>query len=514
MARLNAIMDEEEQEPKREASSPAEELRLRVRAGKVERYRTAGLVAVQLVIIAILFLQVNYLSCRRHTTWDLTQNRRFTLSETTVNYLKSMGGEVRLVMAFLGTSELYPEVKGLLSEYDRLGGDAVTSEYLDLSRSRSRLAELQDQYQLRFGGDQIVILGETGRTKVIAAEELVTRDAGTGRIVEFRGEEVLTSALLAVTEQQQRKVYLITGGRRADELVPIAQQIQSLANAQNARLESLVLEGLQAIPEDADALFFPGNTTDLSERETAMVREYWNEKQGGLVFFLDPSAETPNLNQLLREHGVAPNRDRVLSVISLGGLQAQRISDVPVALMPGGGPTRDLPALSARLTGQTQSFHVLFEDDLLLSENIRPRPLMVASEGFWGETEFQAEEISFNPDLDNGPPDLVFTAASVEKGLPGDPDLSGGSSRLVVVGNANLISPDGNTSKVAADFTMASLNWVMNREALMGISPRRPTAFTLNISPADSGLLQSITIFLLPGIALIVGGLVWLKRRA
>lgn len=514
MAGLTKIMSEDEQDNSSEVSSTEETSAVRRQARKLERYRTAGLVAAQLVIVTILFFQVNYLSCRRHTTWDLTQNRRFTLSDTSGNYLKSLGGEVRIVMAFLGTSDLYPEVKGLLSEYDRIGGEAVTSEYLDLSRSRSRLAELKDKYQLRFGGDQIVILGETGRIKVIAAEELVNRDAGTGRIVEFKGEEVLTSALLEVTEQQQRKVYLVTGGRRADELVPIAQQVQPLANAQNARLESLVLEGRQDIPEDADALFFPGNTTDLSARELDLVRDYWEQQQGGLVFFLDPAAETPNLDGLLRENGVAPNGDRVLSVISLAGLKPKRISDVPVALMPGGGPTRDLPALTARLSGQTESFNVLFEDDLLLSENIRPRPLMVAGEGFWGETEFQSEEISFNPDLDIGPPNLVFTAASVERGMLGDPELSQGSSRLVVVGNPNLIAPDGNTSKVAADFTMASLNWVMNREALMGISPRRPTAFTLNISPADFGLLQSLTIFMIPGIALIIGGLVWFKRRA
>ncbi|MEM1442477.1 MAG: Gldg family protein [Verrucomicrobiota bacterium] len=496
------------------ANSETGEAKLRVRTKRAERYRTAGLVAIQLVIISILFLQVNYLSCRRHTTWDLTQNQRFTLSDTSTNYLKSMGGEVRLIMAFLGTSELFPEVKGLLSEYDRIGGDAVVSEFLDLSRSRSRLAELKDQYELRFGGDQIVILGETGRTKVIAAEELVTRDSNTGRIIEFKGEEVVTSALLEVVEQQQRKVYLIAGGRRADELIPIAQQLQPLANAQNARIESIVMEGRTSIPDDADALLFVGNTTDLSEREAKLVQDYFEINQGGLVVFRDPGAETPNFDQILREFGVAPNRDRVLSVISLGGLQPKRISDVPVSLLPGGGPTRDLPALSIRLMGRTNSFNVLFEDDLLLSENIRPRPLMVAGEGFWGETEFQEEEISFNPDLDNGPPDLVFTAASVEKGVPGDPDLSQGSSRLVVVGNPNLIAPDGNTSKVAADFTMASLNWVMNRESLMGISPRRPTAYTLNISPDDFGLLQSLTIFLMPGMALIVGGLVWLKRRA
>ena len=182
--------------------------------------------------------------------------------------------------------------------------------------------------------------------------------------------------------------------------------------------------------------------------------------------------------------------------------------------MPGGGPTRDLPALTTQLFGQTQSLDVLFEDDLLIAENIRPRPLMVASEGFWGETEFQVEEVSYNPDIDHGQPELVYTAASVEKGLPGDYDFREGSSRMVVVGNPDLISHEGNTSKVGADFTMAALNWVMNREELIGITPRRPTAYTLNVSADDQGLLQTVMIFIMPGLALIIGALVWMRRRA
>ncbi|MDF1863108.1 MAG: GldG family protein [Verrucomicrobiales bacterium] len=507
-------MVKDKQNEDKEAASGQDDSSLRVAKRKLERYRTAALVFVQLILIGVIFLQANYLSCRRHTTWDLTQNKRFTLSDTTRNYISSLGSEVRIVMAFLGSSDLYPEVKGLIAEYDRIGGDAVVAEYLDLSRSRSRIAELKDQYQLRFGGDQIVILGENGRIKVIGVEEMVNRDSNSGRVVQFKGEEVLTAALLEVTEQQQRKIYLITGGRRADELVPIAAQIQPLANAQNARLESLVLEGLQEVPEDADALFFPGNSTDLSERELELVRDFWEVRQGGMLIFLDPGAKTPNMDRLLREHGAAPNPDRVLTVLNIPGMATKPSYDVPVSLMPGGGPTRDLPALSMRLPGRTKSLDVLFEDDLLISENIRPRPLMVAGQGYWGEMEFQEDDVSYNPDVDNGPPNLVFTAASVEKGIMGDPDLEKGSSRLVVVGNASLIAPDGNTSKVAADFTMASLNWVMNREELMGISPRRPTAFTLNITPADFGLLQSFMIFVIPGLALIVGGFIWMRRRA
>lgn len=482
---------------------------------RIERYRTAGLVVLQVILLGIVFIQLNYLSCRRHTTWDMTQNRRFTLSETTGNYLSSLGSEVRIVMAFLGTSELYSDVKGLIAEYDRVGGDSVTSEFLDLSRSRGRIAELGDKHQLEFNRNQIVILGETGRIKTIAAEELVTREPGSGRVIEFKGEEVLTAALLEVTELQQRKIYLVTGDRRADELVQIAGQLQPLTNSQNARLESLVLEGRQEIPEDADALLFAGNSSDLTERELELVTNYWNDQRGGLVILLDPNADTPNLSSLLREHGVGPRKDRVLSVVSIPGVAARRIYDVPVSLMPGNGPTRDLPALSTQLKGHTQSIDVLFEDDLLHSENIFASPLMiVAGEGFWGETDYQSEDISFNPDIDQGRPDPIFTAASVEKGLPGDSRMLEGSSRMVVVGNANLISPVGNTAKLDADFTMASLNWVMNREELMGISPRRPTAFTLNVSPDSLGFLQSLVILLLPGLALVAGAFVWMKRRA
>ena len=481
---------------------------------KIERYKAALLVAIQLALMVVVFFQVNYLSYRKHQAWDLSQNQRFTLSDASKGFLGSVGGEVSLIMAFLGTSDLHADVKGLLSEYDRLGEEKVRAEYLDLSRSRARIAELKDQYQIQFAGDQILVVGKNKRIKVIRAEELVNRDSNTGRIVEFKGEEIITAALLEVTEQKQRKIYLITGGRRADELVPIAQQLQPLANAQNARLESLILEGRQRIPEDADALFFPGNTLDMTERELEVVRRYWEGEKGGLVFYLDASAKTSNLNAFLREHGAGPRGDRVLSVLSIPGMTARKTYDVAVALMPGSGPTRDLPALTTQLLGQTQSLDVLFEDDLLIAENIRPRPLMAAREGFWGETDFQTEEVSYNPDIDHGQPELVYTAASVEKGVAGDYDFKKGSSRLVVVGNPDLISPDGNTSKVGADFTMASLNWVMNREELIGITPRRPTAYTLSVSAEDQGLLQSLMIFLMPGLALIISGVVWVRRWA
>ncbi len=310
---------------------------------RLERGRTALIVAAQAVLIVVVFFQVNYLSCRRHTSWDLSQNRRFSVSETTRQVLEGLGGEVRLVMAFLGSSELLDEVKGLVGEYDRAGGDRVVAEYLDLSRSRERIGELRDRHGIEFTGDQLVILGEGGRLRTIPAEDLVSRDPSTGVVIEFKGEEIVTGAILEVTEQRQRKIYLLTGDRRAEDLVKIAEQLQPLANAQNARLEGLVLEGREAIPEDADVLLFPGHSEDLTDRELALVRDFWETRRGGLVIFLDPAAETPKLNSLLREVGVAPRPDRVLSVVSIPGVAARKIYDVPVSLMPGPDRTATAP---------------------------------------------------------------------------------------------------------------------------------------------------------------------------
>ncbi|MEM7698169.1 MAG: Gldg family protein, partial [Verrucomicrobiota bacterium] len=473
---------------------------------RAARTRTALLVAGQVVLMVVVFSQVNYLSCRRHTAWDLSQNERFSVSPTTGDFLGTLASEVTLVMAFLGSSDLYQDVKALVTEYDRLGGDMVGSEFLDLSRSRGRIEELRDRYQLEFSRDQILLIGESGRIKTISAEEMVSRDAANGRIVEFRGEEALTSAILEVTELRQRKVYLISGDRRVDELSAIAKTLQPLVNSQNARLEALPLEGRASLPEDTDVLIFAGNTSDLTARELGLVRDAWMTQQIGLLFMLDPRVDTPVMNAFLREHGVAPRQDRVMSVVSIPGVGEQRIPDVPVSLMPGDGPTRELPALSLQVLGHTQSLEVLYEDELLRSENIRPSPLMLAADGFWGESEYQGANISYNPDLDFGQP--VFTAASVVRGRPGDVMLSEGASRLVVIGNPDIISPSGNSDKVAADFVLASINWVMSREQLIGISPRRPTAFTLNISPRDFGLLQTLIVFLLPAIALMVGSFV------
>ncbi len=477
-----------------------------------ERWSMIGHLALRVALLLVLFVQLNYLGCRHYNTLDLSRNQQFSISDRSAGFLRGLGGNVEIVTAFLGTSDVLPEVKGILNEYDRVGGERISVENLDLSRSRSRITEIRDKHKLDLNREQIVIISESGRVKIIGSEELVSRDPANGRILEFLGEEKLTSALLEVTEQQQKKVYLITGDRTLG-LVPIAQQLQALTISQNARLEQLILKGRQSIPSDADALIFAGNTRDLTKAEADMVRAYWEDRRGGLFILLDPAAETPNLNSILRDNGVIPRADRVLSGRSIPGLGFNKIYHVPVTIMLGTGPTRDLPILSMLLMERTQSMDVQIENEINRSKNIRPHPLLIAGESFWGEREYLPEVVSFDPDEDTGP-DNVYVAAAIEKGVPDDVDFKQGVSRLVVVGNPNLISPDGNTHKTASDFCMASINWVMKRDQLLGIAPRKPTSYEIYLGSSTFGLLQTLIIWVLPTVLLFCGSLVWYRRRA
>lgn len=491
----------------------AEELASKVRglSGERERSYIAGHAIIQMVLMGVVFFQANLLSCRHSQRADLTRDHRFTLSSTTTNYLGGLGKDVRIVTALIRGSEFFNDVRGVAKEYERFGNGHILVETLDLARDRDRLALLTNQRGVRFDREMIVVM-TPDRLRAIPAEDLVKRDPQDNRITEFRGEEVLTAAVLEVSESQQRSLYLLAGKRRFEDVAAIADTIGKMASSQNARIEAISLEGRDRMPEDADALIIPGITEDLTKREMDIVREAWQDRGMGLVLILDTATDTPNLGAFLRAQGINPRKDRVLSTTTLPGSPPRVTYTVPAVFIPGSPITRDLVGMTTGLNGQSRSLEVFAEDPLLLSENIHPQPLLYADGRFWGETDFLQEPFVYDSKQDHGAP--ISLAASVERGRIDDPKLEHKTSRLVVVANPDIIDPKGNTAKVNSDFLMASLNWTINRASLSGISPRRPSAFTLEISGAQSGLLQGLALFILPGLAFLAAFVVWLRRRA
>ena len=87
------------------------------------------------------------------------------------------------------------------------------------------------------------------------------------------------------------------------------------------------------------------------------------------------------------------------------------------------------------------------------------------------------------------------------------------SARIAVVGNATLLDKQTRLAQ-NQDFVACTLNWMLNRERLIGAIPKPKGQFRVQLSPRQHLLIFWITSLCAPGIVLLFGMSVWASRRA
>jgi ABC-type uncharacterized transport system involved in gliding motility auxiliary subunit len=91
-------------------------------------------------------------------------------------------------------------------------------------------------------------------------------------------------------------------------------------------------------------------------------------------------------------------------------------------------------------------------------------------------------------------------------------DVNIGLTRAVIVGTSRFVD-NSNLSGGNLDFFMNSLNWLLQREQLLAVSPKLPEEFSLNMSPNQQRAVYALVIVGMPLAVAILGIVVWLRRR-
>lgn len=470
-------------------------------------------VAVQVVLILGLFFGVNRISYRYHTRWDLSPQKNFTLSSATLNYLDKLAKDVSISNVIPRDGQLFGETQTLLEEYRLNGRGRVKVRSIDPLRDIERAESLKTETGLAL--DQSGVVVRCGkRVRFIPEEELVIREKGTETqrtIKEYRGEDSITSALINVVEGDERKFYIVVGkGARTEAaLVESMLALGELGRAQNFQLFPINLAEVSAVPEDADGLIVAGLRYDLSEREINMLKAYWGRQRAGLLIMLDPSGETPRLGAFLGLNGVFPRGDRVLYAESTGS-GARKEFSVQAIFDNASSITRHLAASTTTLPGQSESLELHFDDEYLKNQNINVHPLIGATDRYWGEKNYLEDlPVADEEDVKKN----VFLAASVERGSITDERLRVDSCRMVIVGNAALLDKQSALA-VNRDFISASLNWILNREKLIGITPKPKRNYRIQLTQKQGEIIFWSTTLVMPAIVLCLGLMVWASRRA
>src|SRR5664280_108239 len=464
---------------------------------------TAGI-----VLAVALVGMVNWLGYRHYSRGDWTSSKLYTLSEKSLNVLKRLTKDVRVVVLMTPSTPLFSETKELLDRY-QAASPKIKVEFIDPERDPLRTKALAQEFGVSTANT--AVFSSEGRKKYVTSDQLAEYDYSgmqTGqapKLKGFKGEEQFTSAILGVVNPKVPKIYFSTGHGEHDPDGTDANGYSQLRDAikrDNFDVEkTTLLSG--AIPADCDLLVIAGPKAPFTDPEKAALKAYL-DKGGRALIMLDPvlgdRAQASGLEDLLKGYGVQVDNDivvdpaRKLPFFDLSAVYVNEFRSHPVVdgmqglavLLP---VARSVTTVSAPGASSTI--------------------LLTTSDKGWGETDLAAI-VAGKPvakDAKDIPePVSLGVAAQSEK------DKEAGW-RLVVFGNSAFATNQYLANAGNSNLSLNAVNWLANQVQALGIAPRSPEQVQLFLSETQMSHVLLISLFGLPGCAILLGVAVWWRRR-
>jgi ABC-type uncharacterized transport system involved in gliding motility auxiliary subunit len=499
---------------------------------KIQRLQIGLNVVVQLVLIFFLVSAVNWLGFRHYKRWDVSRDQKYALSDKTKRFLDTIKGKVRITVFFSPSTPISGDVASLLTEYQYAAKGKVDIENIDPQRNLSRAKELFDKYKV-VSDESLLVIDYEGRNKTVKASDMAEIDQsgmafGEGpRVTAFKGEQAITSAMIDLVEGKKNTIGYVTGHKEPSitEPSPLAmvdQQQQpsspisvmkTFIENENIKFQELNLFNEPQIPAEIKTVMLVGPQYDLSDREIKLLHDFW-DKQGRILLLLDPSAKTPKLNAFLNELGVKVNDDRLMAFVRTGIEELALVRDVQARFLGNSPVTKRLAEVRGLFFGGTSS--ITLEQQRVRAANIRLQPLIEAEKGYFAETDYNTnDQAKLQADAKKAGTAPLTIGVSIEKGGSADERVQMNSSRMVVVSNATFVQNNALTQdQQALDFVSASANWLLSREQLIGIAPKIPKTLTFSLNEDALRGLRWMILVLIPLVFVLLGTVVWWKRRA
>ena len=255
------------------------------------------------VIVIAIVIVFNLIVGQIPEAWrniDVSSTKIYDISDTTIDLLDSLDEDVDMTVLAV-KDETDERITTFLSRYDALS-DRISIEWIDPVLHPSALTEYDT------AENTIVVSCEaTGKSTTVSFDDILVLDEysyyyyGTTSYKEFDGEGQLTSAVNYVTNNVEKNIYQTSGHGEAS----LSTTITGLMEQNSYNLSELNLLMTTSIPEDCDLILMYAPTTDLSEDEVQMLRDYLGQGGKVMVIFGDAGpTELPSLEGILEEYGM------------------------------------------------------------------------------------------------------------------------------------------------------------------------------------------------------------------
>ncbi|MGH7993676.1 MAG: Gldg family protein [Limisphaerales bacterium] len=467
---------------------------------------------VRTALVLAVVVMINYLGGVFTERFYLSSQTRIKISPRTVDVLRSMTNHV-IVTLYDNTQDddLYPTILSLLNAYHAVNPN-ISIRTVDYVRDAGEAEKIKAQYKLNSPTDKNLIIFDCGGgrlPKIVPGDALAKytlEEVPNEKEREFRkkpvaffGEMMFTSTLLTLENSKPFEACFLQGHGEPSltDSGDTGYLKFAAVLAQNyIQLKPLALLGDNPVPDDCNLLIVAGPRTLFSNPELQKIDQYLS--QGGRLFvLLDYSSiqHPTGLEDILRHWGVNVGNDVVQDpqrTISGSDVEVYNFSQHPVVdPLTGLGLELILPRPVSRINWQNPPADAPTVNELAFSG---PDSGLMNERGL--------------------PPRAYPLMAAVEQNQVKGLATTHGGCRMVVAGDSLFLDNhyiDGGANR---DFAGYAVNWLLDRPTLLkGIGPRPVVEFRLMMTRQQQNRVRWLLLGALPGGVLMLGGLVWLRRR-
>lgn len=453
--------------------------------------------AIFICVIIVINLIVGELPSK-YTQLDVSEGKLYSIGDQTKEVLKGLEKDVTIYQIAQEGSE-DETIANLLEKYadeskhvkvvkkDPVVNPKFVSEYTSEDISANSL---------------IVVCGD--RNKVIDYQNIYEASLDyttySYQTTGFDGEGQITSAIAYVTSEDLPILYTLEGHGEKE----LGSAIKEGIEKSNIQINSLNLLTEGTVPEDTDCLLINSPSTDISAEEKDAILEYL-ENGGKSIIFSDYTEEKlENFDSILENYGVK----RADGIVFEGDTQRYGMQ-MPYYLIP------EIQSTDASGDVASSGYMVLapYAQGIQKLEEVRDtltvESLLTTSDSSYSKTNMNSDTLEKEEEDIEGPFDL---GVSITETVGEDKE-----TQIVYYSTANLMDNQINqlVSGGNAQMILSSLNWMTGSEEQTNVSiPSKNLQVSyLTLTAYDTSFWTICTIGLIPGFFLIVGFVVWYKRR-
>lgn len=477
-----------------------------------------GITVIFIAVVVLVNLVFSLASDRFNWKIDLTSNSTFAVSEETVNYLKNLDSKVEITvlsdeMNLANSGTEGRQVTEIINKYAQYG-ENITVKYIDADKNPELVAQFNNLYK----GDisnKMVVIQAGDRIRALTSGDLISysQNQNTGAMqTSSTAEQALTTAVMAVTDANPKKVTVLTGSNSSSNISTFTELLSS-----NGYEVEEVDELVGEIDPESSMVIVNSPMVDYTEDQIQRLDQYLTN--GGsldrnLLYIASISQkETPNLDTFLAEYGLAVENG-----------YAQDSSPSNMASLGGG-----LYGLYARISTTDNPYAEGLENASLPIMVPYARPITRLFEA-QGDRETKSlldtssttyvvplnlteEELS-TLDVNNLPQGAVSVAAvGTKKNYEG---TTLHTSNIIAIGSTMMLNQMflQSTSLNNGDYLLNCMNQINGKEDTgISILPKDLTAKTFEITRSQATVIRNVVAIFIPLAILAVGIAVYIKRR-